>query len=96
MLDVDFFKRVNDAYGHIMGDEVLKKTGDLLLQESRPADVPVRFGGEEFAVFLTSKLPQRGMVFAERVCRQVRQLYFRVPDRGSVNPSPLGDGQVAL
>lgn len=81
MLDVDFFKRVNDAYGHIMGDEVLKKTGDLLLQESRPADVPVRFGGEEFAVFLTSKLPQRGMAFAERVCRQVRQLHFRTKGR---------------
>ncbi len=52
MIDVDYFKRVNDTYGHQGGDEVLKKLAALLLESVRATDVACRFGGEEFLVLL--------------------------------------------
>jgi two-component system cell cycle response regulator len=52
MADLDFFKRVNDTYGHNVGDDVLKKFGQVLHHECRDSDVVGRLGGEEFAVLL--------------------------------------------
>ena len=62
MLDVDNFKKVNDTYGHPQGDEVLKRIGSILRDESRGIDLPARYGGEEFAV----ALPETGTVGADR------------------------------
>lgn len=53
MLDIDFFKKVNDTYGHPAGDEVLRRTSALLRQIVRCSDMPGRYGGEEFGVLLT-------------------------------------------
>ncbi|WP_040535234.1 GGDEF domain-containing protein, partial [Legionella drancourtii] len=50
MLDIDNFKKFNDTYSHLAGDEVLKLIGQLLLSDFRESDIPFRFGGEEFAV----------------------------------------------
>lgn len=52
MMDIDFFKRINDAYGHAAGDEVIKVFSDLLRQNFRNSDIIGRMGGEEFAVVL--------------------------------------------
>lgn len=52
MVDIDFFKLVNDTFGHLAGDYVLKELGQMLLQEFRKSDVIIRFGGEEFLVIL--------------------------------------------
>jgi len=52
MMDIDFFKRINDAYGHAAGDEVIKVFSDLLRQTFRTSDIIGRMGGEEFAVVL--------------------------------------------
>lgn len=71
MLDIDHFKRVNDEYGHAVGDIVLRHLGALLWQQLRKVDVPGRVGGEEFAVLLPgTELAQAG-VFAERLRRRV-------------------------
>jgi diguanylate cyclase (GGDEF)-like protein len=67
MLDLDDFKQVNDTYGHLQGDEVLRMVGDVLRAESRGVDEPARYGGEEFAVGLPETGPEGAVEFAERV-----------------------------
>ena len=52
MCDLDHFKRVNDRYGHEVGDAVLARFGELLRELARDSDVPVRLGGEEFCMIL--------------------------------------------
>lgn len=53
LIDIDFFKKVNDDYGHLIGDEVLKKLSRMLMEQFRSTDYVVRFGGDEFAVIMT-------------------------------------------
>jgi diguanylate cyclase (GGDEF)-like protein len=66
LLDIDHFKRINDSYGHVAGDEVLKETARRLQAALRPTDVVARFGGEEFAVLLADSTAAPGQV-AERL-----------------------------
>jgi diguanylate cyclase (GGDEF)-like protein len=68
MLDVDDFKRVNDTYGHLQGDEVLRVLGRILRSESRGVDEPARYGGEEFAV----GLPETGRKGAHELGERIR------------------------
>ena len=67
MLDLDRFKDYNDAYGHLAGDEVLRRTALLLRGALRPGDLPARYGGEEFAVLLPETDPHEARRVAERV-----------------------------
>ena len=66
MIDIDYFKRVNDTYGHQGGDEVLKTLATLLLESVRSTDVACRFGGEEFLVLLPDMPLDRGAVRANQ------------------------------
>jgi diguanylate cyclase (GGDEF)-like protein len=68
MLDLDDFKRVNDTYGHLQGDEVLRTIGTVLSSESRGVDEPARYGGEEFAV----ALPETGLAGALELAERIR------------------------
>lgn len=74
MLDVDFFKRVNDTYGHPAGDEVLQRVAELLQRECREPDVPCRYGGEEFALIMPSTSPVDALI----VCERVREALLKV------------------
>lgn len=67
MLDIDFFKHVNDTYGHAAGDEALKTVASLLLHESRAGDLVCRYGGEEFCVILTETDERAAYAWADRV-----------------------------
>jgi len=68
MIDIDDFKRVNDTYGHLQGDDVLRMIGKVLDAESRGVDEPARYGGEEFAV----ALPETGMEGAAGLAERIR------------------------
>jgi diguanylate cyclase (GGDEF)-like protein len=74
MIDLDFFKQVNDAYGHRVGDEVLARVGRLLRSTARNIDLPARYGGEEFAVLLYDSELQGALSFAERFRTHLREL----------------------
>jgi diguanylate cyclase (GGDEF)-like protein len=67
MIDVDFFKKVNDTYGHATGDVVLKCVADLLRATLRTGDVPGRLGGEEFVALLPGATAEGGQIVAERL-----------------------------
>lgn len=71
MVDIDHFKRVNDAYGHPAGDMVLKSVASMLVECVRPMDTVARFGGEEFAIILPNCQPSFGSTVAERLRRRV-------------------------
>ena len=67
MLDIDDFKQINDTYGHLQGDKVLRMVGRVLQIESRGVDEPARYGGEEFAVALPETGLEGALDLAERV-----------------------------
>ena len=67
LLDIDFFKRLNDTYGHQAGDHVLKRVSAILTQALREYDVVARYGGEEFAIILPTTPKQKGASIAERL-----------------------------
>jgi diguanylate cyclase (GGDEF)-like protein len=82
MVDIDWFKRINDAYGHGVGDEVLRAVAGAIADAVRDGDVPARFGGEEFAILLRNSSLQVALEVAERVRLAVSQLdlhAWRVP-----------------
>ncbi|MFH1485364.1 MAG: diguanylate cyclase, partial [Chloroflexota bacterium] len=69
MLDLDFFKVYNDLYGHVAGDQALKRLGQALRDYTRQVDIAFRYGGEEFAVIL----PQTGRLYAYQAAERLRQ-----------------------
>jgi diguanylate cyclase (GGDEF)-like protein len=79
MLDIDNFKQVNDLYGHLQGDMVLREVARVLRQSSREIDEPARYGGEEMAVALPQTDLEGAYQFAERVRRAVEALELPLP-----------------
>ena len=69
MADLDHFKRVNDTFGHSIGDKVLQKVAQTIVSQCREVDLPARYGGEEFAIVVPDETAEGAMVLAER-CRQ--------------------------
>lgn len=67
ILDLDLFKKINDTYGHLVGDQALIHIGNLLLKKARESDLPVRYGGEEFVVLLPETNLERPEIFAEHL-----------------------------
>lgn len=80
LADLDHFKRVNDTYGHLAGDVVLRRVADTFAHEVREYDVVGRFGGEEFVVVLPSTGPDRATQIAERLRHRVATLDLEVED----------------
>jgi two-component system cell cycle response regulator len=67
MADLDFFKKVNDTYGHAVGDEVLKAVARMFKESSRSTDLVARYGGEEFAVLMPETDLDSALAFAEKL-----------------------------
>jgi diguanylate cyclase (GGDEF)-like protein len=71
MIDIDHFKRLNDRYGHQVGDNVLRAVAEQIAMAVRASDTPARYGGEEFAVLLRRATPEQATDVAERIRRAV-------------------------
>lgn len=74
MVDLDHFKLVNDKYGHIVGDKVLKKLSELFIMRLRKTDYVGRYGGEEFAIIL----PNTDISHAEKVLNELREKFYQI------------------
>jgi diguanylate cyclase (GGDEF)-like protein len=80
LVDIDFFKQVNDRYGHQVGDQVLQRVAALLGQDLRGSDVLARYGGEEFVLLLPATSASQGRAIAERLRTRVARENFSGPD----------------
>ena len=69
IIDIDFFKNINDKYGHIKADELLEKLAEILQKQVRKSDVVARFGGEEFIILL----PETNLTKAKRLASRLRK-----------------------
>jgi diguanylate cyclase (GGDEF)-like protein len=67
MIDIDYFKKVNDTYGHAVGDEVLKIVATRIKETIRPDDILIRFGGEEFLLYIKDLDAEQSLKYAERI-----------------------------
>jgi diguanylate cyclase (GGDEF)-like protein len=76
MMDIDFFKRINDTHGHAVGDQVLKRVAQTIQATLRESDFPARFGGEEFLALLSVT----EMSDAYQVAEKLRQAVESAPD----------------
>ncbi|WP_064603531.1 GGDEF domain-containing protein [Photobacterium sp. J15] len=81
MLDIDHFKRVNDTFGHIIGDAVIRTVSSLLRGSKRQNDIAGRYGGEEFGVILPGTTAEHGLYFTERLRNRVEEATVSVDVR---------------
>lgn len=94
MFDIDHFKKINDTYGHLTGDSVLKEMVTLVKQKIRNVDIFARWGGEEFMILAPETSTEASYELAERLCAAVAEFSFA--EAGNVTASfgvaPLMDG----
>jgi two-component system, cell cycle response regulator len=70
---VDYFKKINDLFGHLIGDQVLEEIADVLRDSVRKIDVISRFGGEEFAIILPETTIGHATMLAERIRKKIEE-----------------------
>lgn len=75
-MDIDYFKRINDEFGHLIGSKVLVEVGQLLLKSLRSVDIVARYGGDEFVIVLPQTTPHAAKLIAERMRRSIEQNTF--------------------
>jgi len=76
MVDIDHFKRLNDEFGHLLGDEVLRQVSSVFHQQVRKIDVVCRYGGEEFAILLSQTNQQHALTVAEKLRKLIEGWQF--------------------
>ncbi len=76
MIDIDFFKHLNDRYGHHVGDQVLRDVAAILMKDMREVDTVARYGGEEFVIILPETSGPGALLVAERLRKSVEQSKF--------------------
>lgn len=77
MLDIDHFKKINDSYGHLVGDSVLRYIAKLLQAHTKGQDSLARLGGEEFVILLNNISYENAMIFAEKIRRAISDKAFK-------------------
>jgi len=82
MIDIDYFKQFNDKFGHLIGDEVLRKVGRSIFESIKGKDFVARYGGEEFAVLLPNTALGGGLIVAENIRRNISETDLVRKDTG--------------
>lgn len=72
IIDIDNFKKLNDTYGHFIGDKMLKRLGTVMKENTRKYDIVSRFGGEEFLILLPNTTIKRALIVCDRLRRKVQ------------------------
>ncbi len=93
MVDLDFFKRVNDTYGHRVGDEVIRRVASILKSNVREGDLVSRYGGEEFCVLLCDRDERIATDWAEQIRRLIAETSIAVGDRSIQITASFGVAQ---
>ncbi len=78
IIDIDFFKKVNDTYGHQAGDKILKSIANIILSSIRKSDYAARYGGEEFVIILPDANTEKAIGLAENIRVSVEQKKFKI------------------
>ena len=76
MIDIDHFKRLNDEFGHLMGDDVLRQISSVFIQNLRKVDVTCRYGGEEFAIIVPETTGEDAYYVAEKLRKTIQTTVF--------------------
>ena len=74
MMDIDHFKKVNDKYGHTVGDDVIRQVSRAIKEQVRDLDIAGRYGGEEFGLILTGTDVEGASIFAERLRTTIEKM----------------------
>lgn len=80
ILDIDFFKRFNDTFGHQAGDVVLKQVAQTLKKNVRASDIVCRYGGEEMSIILANTDYDTALLTAQKICNRVSSKSFKLPN----------------
>ena len=80
MIDLDHFKKVNDTYGHPVGDKVLRQIAELIRESMRHGDIPCRYGGEEFVILLSEKKIRTAAIIANRLREKIADYTFQIEE----------------
>ncbi|MFY9270425.1 MAG: diguanylate cyclase [Candidatus Manganitrophaceae bacterium] len=81
LIDIDNFKEINDGYGHLVGDQVLREISQLIIKCVRDVDTVARYGGDELVVVLPKTNLQEAMVAAQRIRKKIRTAIFHCADQ---------------
>ena len=98
IIDVDHFKRINDAYGHLKADEMLAELGKVIIKTVRKSDIAARFGGEEFFILLPETALPKAKLFASRLRKAIHTdkflKKFKLTVSGGITQYKKGDNKL--
>jgi len=80
MLDIDHFKNINNTYGHLVGDDVIRHLSKLILEQARETDIAGRYDGKQFTIFLPDVSLENALIFAERLRKTVEDSVIQYND----------------
>ncbi len=84
MIDLDHFKKINDTYGHLVGDDVLQLTAKVLMRNTRECDIVIRFGGEEFVILLPNTTIKGALSIAEKIRSAIEKEELQLGNQKSI------------
>jgi diguanylate cyclase (GGDEF)-like protein len=92
MFDIDEFKKINDTYGHVSGDIVIKKVAEIVRSNTRSSDLVGRYGGDEFTVLITSTTQEQAFRYAENLRKKINYTEIRIPGNDAIIRMTISGG----